>query len=782
MQRTNRESITCIGFSEKTTTSDLLAVQRPPQLVADDGMVFFDQGLDKRPEALTAFPDIRGSPSPASPTKQPSSVSRSLSKTAPKLLKDLEYFLNAELEEGNVDGEAHVGNPERTRIFFECLDCFIEHCATYKPLLAKIKAELESVISEQRRQINALQPVQLKLATLEGTTAADRIRLEKRFQSDTADLHDELQETRRQRNEARAKVTRLQEQLEKNEKELERLRDNAAADWEQNTTLSVALNHHKLLAKDTAKIYNEREELKMQYATAQKKITDLTLRCNGTVSTDEFNAMKKKFEQSEMERNKAERKLAGAINKLETAAINKASLMRRVDEYQTLNNELKSVGTPRPQNMPRELSRLDIDMGSPAGTYARADAIFKRFVVELDISRATIIELRKIAPDDHPYFFGRGSDDSVPLYLRTHKIGQVLRNTRMKRLEVEDTVGSILRAKRRRDAELKAAGEPASTLPQAMLEYCTAQVDTSGGGQNEIAELATNLLDGCKRHAITPEVELFGKMLYGTLSPGVQSSLETYLRNLRAKLAALAWTETPKGPKPKKGSPSKPEIIALITAGPVMTSDDGTEQPDPPSRTEDEIARLQQALDTDAPQKKGAVNLDALFDEDPQLGEDGSVGEMPPPRLFVAELRHQWLRTREAFHDDIAAAIVEQDKERRGDVNVPQLRAAVKAADPGRTDVQVDELLREGILLAGEAYGRPDEEVMGTVARRTVMEGPPLKGLLCRGQELPHEDFRFDIQEFMQMLRRSDTLRVTGSESESELEPEPEPEPAEPEA
>lgn len=516
----------------------------------------------------------------------------------------------------------------------------------------------------------------------------------------------------------------------------------------------------------------------MQMASAKKQIVDLTLRCNGTVSSDEFNAMKKRYEQAELERKKSERKFAGATNKLETAAINKESLMRRVDEYQALNNELKSVGTPRPKNMPGELARLEIDMGNPAGTYARADAIFKRLVAELDTARSTINELRKIAPNDDPYFFGLGSGDSVPLCLRTHTVGQILRNTHMKREEVEDAIKSIFRRKRAIDAARKAAGEPLLTIPQAVLEHCTASA-AGDGGQNEIAEYATNLLDGCKRYGATPEIGLLGKIMQGTMAPAVHTKLELHLQRVKTDLMALAWTQTPKGPKPKKGSPSKAEILAFLANGPVVTAPDGTQHPGRSWRSEVEIERLRQALDTDAPQKKGAVNIDALFEEDPHIDEDGEIGETPPPRLFLAELRVQWLQARDEFHRHVAAAIIVEDKEKQGLVNVPQLRTAVKAAEPTRTDEQIDELLREGIVLSGEAYGRAEEELAGTVARRTVLEGPPLKGLLPRGQELPHEECKFHIHEFMLMLRRSDVMRIDMEEiTRPGTQPEPEPEPA----
>jgi hypothetical protein len=69
-----------------------------------------------------------------------------LLKVAPKLLRDLEYFLNRELHEHGLAGRAHVGDPTRMRIMSEALDCYIEHCSTYRPLLAKLKSEYDDTL------------------------------------------------------------------------------------------------------------------------------------------------------------------------------------------------------------------------------------------------------------------------------------------------------------------------------------------------------------------------------------------------------------------------------------------------------------------------------------------------------------------------------------------------------------------------------------------------------------------------------------------------------------
>ena len=248
-------------------------------------------------------------------------------------------------------------------------------------------------------------------------------------------------------------------------------------------------------------------------------------------------------------------------------------MLRRIDEYQHLNNELRRVGTPRPKNMPAELTRLEIEMENPSGGTnpdgvegrvalpPRADAIFKQVVFELDTARATIAEMRKTAPDNSPYFFGpsKAAAQSAPAYLRTSKPNLPLRNHRTPRAELLATVAQIWREKRVSDELAKESGEPAVLLPGVFVAHLQAKVDeVDGGGQDLLAELAVNVLDGCKRYGDDADAALFGGIMQGVLSEDVQAAQMGYLLALRAKLAAMAWTETPKGPKAKKGSPSKP--------------------------------------------------------------------------------------------------------------------------------------------------------------------------------------------------------------------------------
>ena len=85
---------------------------------------------------------------------------------APGLLVDLEGYVNSELQSKGVVGAEHTGDPKRLAIFSECFDCFIEHCTTYRPLLAKIKAEFDAGLSSLGRQVDAQGPTQTRLAVM----------------------------------------------------------------------------------------------------------------------------------------------------------------------------------------------------------------------------------------------------------------------------------------------------------------------------------------------------------------------------------------------------------------------------------------------------------------------------------------------------------------------------------------------------------------------------------------------------------------------------------------
>ena len=201
----------------------------PTPLVVEDGVLFEDHSPEAhsptrarvRSSGYTEDPANRASlAGPASAAR--SAVAGQLLRTSPKLLQDLEYYLNRELEQNDVAGSERVGDPVRVRIIGECFDCFIEHCSTYKPLLANIKCEYEETIAALRRQVESAQPKLNKLATLEQTTASEMVEQRAAHYRDTKALRAENHDMKARTWRLEKELAQLKEAMEQKSKRMEK--------------------------------------------------------------------------------------------------------------------------------------------------------------------------------------------------------------------------------------------------------------------------------------------------------------------------------------------------------------------------------------------------------------------------------------------------------------------------------------------------------------------------------------------------------------------------------
>lgn len=208
----------------------LYAPLSPPPLVVDDGLLFVDHSREAHSPSRARSRSsndrdavdpaaIRSSATPVSPG---SAMAGQLLRTAPKLLQDLEYYLNRELEDNSVAGAELVGHPVRTRIIGECFDCFIEHCSTYKPLLAKIKSEYDETIASLRKTLDSTQPNRNRLATLEHTTASEKVELMTSHYRDTKSLRAENEAMKRNTWRLEKKIEELKEEIQQKDKRTEK--------------------------------------------------------------------------------------------------------------------------------------------------------------------------------------------------------------------------------------------------------------------------------------------------------------------------------------------------------------------------------------------------------------------------------------------------------------------------------------------------------------------------------------------------------------------------------
>ena len=141
--------------------------------------------------------------------------------------------------------------------------------------------------------------------------------------------------------------------------------------------------------------------------------------------------------------------------------------------------------------------------------------------------------------------------------------------------------------------------------------------------------------DACADDA---DIELFHKVMLGTLDDDVYYDQMDMLENLRKKFTEFCIDE--RG-KPIKKRPTKPELLGLVKEF-------------FPYKGEDDVKELEDALNRDVPKKKGVVKQwKTLFEEDREGNQLAFVETLrdqhlsdravrPPRRLAACRMPRPW--------------------------------------------------------------------------------------------------------------------------------------------
>ena len=330
----------------------LRAPLSPPQpLVVDDGVLFEDRSRQAHSpsRARARSSDHRDAADPASRSSGSISVSPARSamagqllRTAPKLLQDLEYYLNRELEENDVAGAERVGHPVRARIIGECFDCFIEHCSTYKPLLAKIKSEYEETITLLREQVDSAKPNLNRLATLTHMTATEKVEQRVAHYRDTKSLRAENEEMKARTWRLEKTVAELREEMEQKKKRMEKYAEDAETDFNQNQALSAALQAAKQQNAASAGLWLEKESLAQALDVAEKQLDQLSIRLDGAVPSDVHNAILLARDQLEEKHKKVAHSEARLTTQVKTLQATNERLNQKIE---SLNSQVSLMET-----------------------------------------------------------------------------------------------------------------------------------------------------------------------------------------------------------------------------------------------------------------------------------------------------------------------------------------------------------------------------------------------------------------------------------------------------
>lgn len=643
-------------------------------------------------------------------------VTEQLMKTAPKLLSDLEFFVSTELQTAGVAGTEHTGHPERLRIFGECFECFIEHCTTYQPLLSKVKGEYDTVISQLKEQNDSIRPTTTRLAVMEAEQTDELVLQQNAFLRETHGLREALKAAQWEREELVDKVQRQTEELKK-------LRQQATSDRtlkkekdELNDALSAGINHLKMVNSDSEQIFKEREELRIALDEAHHKINMLKIKNEGGVGKSEWDSWCKRFHTLEKEFRMQKRENERLQRDLDKKKRDKERAEARLSRMKMDFEEMKQLGTPRPEEQVDDLCRtLEMSKDEVYSSGGRSTKkIMAYAVLQLERTKAELERIRSLAPNDDPYFMGLGPGGDgviVPPYLRTKRNAQI-RNRRMPKKDVESIIKTIWKKKTWSDNERKKLGKKPKELPEFFFDFLKMEY----GDQVVIAEIAYNLLDSCKRYNYDADIELFHKVMLGSLDDDVYYDQMKMLESMKKAIAEFCTDS--KG-KPKKGKPSKPDLINIVKS-------------QFPYKEEKDIAALKDALDRDHPKKKGAVKWKALFEEDREGNQ----------LAFVEALRDQHLQDREDYFQELEEAICAYDPDSDGDVTVPQLKQAFKAVDPNKSEDEMMAIIRRGLL-----RDRPKNS-----------DGYP-RSCYREFEPLPPESTEFLIVEFMQHIRAVNVSR-----------------------
>ena len=479
------------AYSSAQQADDLGALRAPPTpLIVDDGVLFADNSrlAHSSARARARGADVRDVMDPPSRLSARSvsparaAMSGQLLRTAPKLLQDLEYYLNRELEENEVAGADLVGSPVRARIIGECFDCFIEHCSTYKPLLAKIKSEYEETIALLREQVDSMQPNLNRLATLEHMTASEKVEQRVAHLRDTTQLREECSQNSSRMFTLQKRVAQLEEELKVKNKRMEKYADDAEVDYNANSALSSGLQAAKQQNAASQGLWLEKEGLALALSEAEKQRDTLSIALDGAVDSQTYSAVALAHEQLQEKHKNLASSETRSVAKVATLEARVAGLQSKNEALMLKLEAHAEVGTPRPDHTPLFLA-LRVDREHVMGPNPSTVGVFNFAVEQVQEKQRRMKELAAITPNDDPYFESLGTGEDIIPSLRTSK--KRIRNFRMPKRDVEYFVKSLFQRKQIDDRQRAEKDES----PTEFTDFLHEELTRKYIHQNRVAEV-----------------------------------------------------------------------------------------------------------------------------------------------------------------------------------------------------------------------------------------------------------------------------------------------------
>eukprot|EP00163_Fabomonas_tropica_P029092 TRINITY_DN6127_c0_g1_i2.p1 TRINITY_DN6127_c0_g1~~TRINITY_DN6127_c0_g1_i2.p1 ORF type:complete len:892 (-),score=220.77 TRINITY_DN6127_c0_g1_i2:758-3433(-) len=558
----------------------------------------------------------------------------------PKFYHQLVRFLEEEIE---LRGCPHEGPHEGTlQVYRECFRMFIEELRTYRPFLARVLKEYDTVLENLSEQVSYLQPLHTRLATLQQETEV-RLAEAKARHRETLDEVRRVFESnksevrKKQREEANLldEYDRLQAKLLKAQELLDdRLKSNA-----------LLLEGLKNAEEEEGGRQAKERENRQQSDRARDRFEQLEADCFAALQEyrqyqEEIGSMVKKSELDKLEKQgqKMQKKLFWYKNLLQTMQSEVVELAeeheKQTTEYENLVLEVErcKMRTPRPNwaSASDYLPREDVAYLN-APEKPSSVSMVEKLYAEMDRINVDITNVKKLLPKEftepetygrHGQFFrGLGTGSHIPAYLRV--TGKV-RNRKISKRDCENMIKDVWVQKAVWDRK-----HGRSNLGDFLFQYLQKRF----GIQSMIAEWGYNLTDALDLYQWDGDCKLFLDILTGELDEDVYTDQMEMLEKLEQAFAH-ADIRSKRGKKGvATGTIKRAQVMQIVRKF-------------FPAKSEKNLYAIRGGLEEDVGDVK-YVDYVKLMAED----RDGNQGD------FVETIREQHLEEREQYCEEIAVCL-----------------------------------------------------------------------------------------------------------------------------
>eukprot|EP00736_Rhodelphis_marinus_P008995 Rmarinus@m.1636 len=682
-------------------TSSGLRPLRPHTTTAVQNRALFSPQILRSSSANWHRPEYRFLehwPKPKSTAKMPEGA-KPASIEKPKLLREIEEFIETEMRIrgcqdlgktfqqpsfASIDSVEDMTNPFLAEsspgaedamfllgIYREAFDKFVNAFSSYEPFLRGVQNAYETVIGFFTDQSDAVMTLKRKLATVEGVYEEEKAKMVKSYEDRVKKSDQLLQEKNIRLRTLASRVIEAEKELQDARGELGAAKDELHQNYDGAEILRRSLEYYKGVSQQNEEMWLRKEEavLRAKQLSAENEKLEAALdMANHTVEKLEEELGEKRLEAAS-----TKSMFKDVAEKLKAA---KEKIAHETEELKRVLSSQKSQ-TPRPdwerlramgRGQIQDMVDLQPGMTTLDGTHKLAVALLER--------QEHFLMSGLLTPHESPYIQCIGDTYSVSSHTipRGLAVNGRVRNRRIGRHELGQLIVSIWDAKRVKDEEREKRGKPRMPLRDFAALFFEVDFENRYGGPAEfearkaekkfddapyhevsyskkkeraVAFWMYNLLDGCRRYLMEPEVFLFDGILRGVIDEDVHDDLIETVTSLRRDLSMVS-----------KGG----NRVSRANMRDVLRNKN-------PMKSTANLKKLDEAFE----RKAGVIDITGVFDRGTHSGQ--------ARHKLIDMLRAQYIMERNDYIQQIEAELCLWDRG-SGTCKLRHVMDAIRSVDP----------------------------------------------------------------------------------------------------